>query len=236
MCLLERDSDHQCLDTRKRAQTPRGKTPRQSHNRATPAWLLASMQRAVPSTNAKPEGGGGGVCAPPPPLDPHQRSSKIGSNQNTNNTVRLRVVSLPTVHSFVLIMHLLQSPTVRRRRRWSPIVVIAATATRLFLLLILPLLLLLTTTTRAACPPDGCGPYGRCVRGTLCICNLGYDGEDCSIPIDICPGPVVPDALLLNGVDADEKEAFSCLNGGQVRIIHSRRCTLDFSSDVIVIG
>jgi hypothetical protein len=57
------------------------------------------------------------------------------------------------------------------------------------------------------------------VRGTLCICNLGFDGDDCSIPIDICPGTVVPDALIINNNNGDDekKEASSCLNGGQVR-------------------
>lgn len=69
--------------------------------------------------------------------------------------------------------------------------------------------------TQAACPPDGCGPYGQCIRGTFCDCNLDYDGDDCSIPIEICPGPVVPDALTVNNNgDLDEKEATSCLNGG----------------------
>lgn len=58
----------------------------------------------------------------------------------------------------------------------------------------------------------GCGSHGRCHLDTRscgdscterCVCNEGFDGNDCTVRLDICPGAISPDG------------ARSCLHGGR---------------------
>ncbi|GAX20121.1 hypothetical protein FisN_17Lh073 [Fistulifera solaris] len=84
-----------------------------------------------------------------------------------------------------------------------------------FLFLIVSTTLLIVTSGQdEACGTIayGCGAHGRCRLDTQscgnncterCICNDGFDGDDCSIRLDICPDTVSPDG------------ARSCLHGGK---------------------
>ena len=60
------------------------------------------------------------------------------------------------------------------------------------------------------CPPD-CGPFGNCVTcgfgdectGEFCRCEAGYEGDDCSLKVEICPFVDAPSSVP------------SCRNGGR---------------------
>lgn len=76
----------------------------------------------------------------------------------------------------------------------------------------------------SSCPINGCGPFGTCqscnnkndtecsMEGKKCICDVGYAGIDCSLPVMECPESTAPNNYVRH-----------CYNGGTCQVQYSIR-------------